>query len=168
MRESMSALLLNLTRIWPPAKSLAAFVPVVLALTVPACARPPFYLADPVTAYAIGGYDPVAYFVDGYPRPGDRKIELIWQGVRWLFVNEGNKAAFERDPEVYAPQYGGCGAYALVEGYATAGNPAIFALLDNRLYFFHTAVNRYLFLTSRKTSIEEAAANAVKTGCLKP
>lgn len=164
----MSALLLNLTRIWPAAKHLAACMPVLLVFAAPAVARPPFYLADPVTAYAIGGHDPVAFFVDGYPRLGDSRIELSWRGVRWLFVNEGNKAAFERDPEVYAPQYGGCGAYALVEGYATAGNPAIFALLDNRLYFFHTAVNRYLFLTSRETSIKEAAANAVKTGCLTP
>lgn len=164
----MSEFTLNLTRLWLRAKQFAAAA-VFFAFT--ACglsARPEFYLADPVTAYAIGGYDPVAFFVDGHPRLGDRKIELSWRGVRWLFVNEGNKAAFERDPEVYAPQFGGCGAYALVEGYATAGNPALFVVLENRLYFFHTAVNRYLFLTSRDSSVEMAAANALKTGCLPP
>ncbi len=164
----MSEFTLNLTRLWLPAKQFAMAAVFLAASVFGASARPDFYLADPVTAYAIGGYDPVAFFVDGYPRLGDRRIELSWRGVRWLFVNEGNKAAFERDPEVYAPQYGGCGAYALVEGYATAGNPAIFAVLENRLYFFHTAVNRYLFLTSRETSVEAAAANALKTGCLQP
>ena len=30
----------------------------------------------------------------------------LW-GVTWRFVNEGNRAAFNADPEVYMPQFGG-------------------------------------------------------------
>lgn len=132
---------------------------------MPLQARPAYFLADPVTGYALGGYDPVAFFVDRRPRMGTPKLEYAWRGARWLFLNEGNRAAFERSPEVYAPQFAGCGAYALAEGYATAGNPSIFAIIDNRLYFFHTAVNRFLFLVERETALPDAQANAAKTGC---
>ncbi|WP_208995908.1 YHS domain-containing (seleno)protein [Pannonibacter tanglangensis] len=139
----------------------------LVAVAAPgALARPAYFLADPITGYAIGGFDPVAFFVDGRPRMGETRLEYMWKGARWLFVNEGNRAAFEKAPEVYAPQFTGCGAYALAEGYATAGNPAIFAILDNRLYFFHTQVNRFLFLVEFETALADAQANAAKTGCV--
>ncbi|ADZ69375.1 YHS domain-containing (seleno)protein [Polymorphum gilvum] len=146
-------------------------MPGVLTAAVPLAgsgtgqARPAYYLTDPIGGYAIGGHDPVAYFVDRRARLGDRRFEHQWRGVKWLFVNEGNRAAFERSPEVYVPQYTGCGAYALAEGYATAGNPAIFAILDGRLYFFHSVVNRFLFIIELESTTTQADANALKTGC---
>ncbi|WP_439529337.1 YHS domain-containing (seleno)protein [Pannonibacter sp.] len=145
---------------------LATVLALALGLPNIADARPAYFLADPVTGYAIGGYDPVAFFVDRRPRMGEPRLEYSWRGARWLFLNEGNKAAFERAPEVYAPQFAGCGAYGLAEGYATAGNPSIFVVIEDRLYFFHTVVNRFLFLVERETAIADAQANAAKTGCL--
>lgn len=178
--ESMPECRRILTNLWPALRNrghrgvrlratdwfLATVLALALGLPSIADARPAYFLADPVTGYAIGGYDPVAFFVDRRPRMGQPKLEYSWRGARWLFLNEGNKAAFERAPEVYAPQFAGCGAYALAEGYATAGNPSIFVVIEDRLYFFHTVVNRFLFLVERETAIADAQANAAKTGCL--
>ncbi|AXS41752.1 hypothetical protein [Breoghania sp. L-A4] len=73
-------------------------------------------LVDPMTGLALLGYDPVAYFVDRKPRRGERRYELFWSGVVWRFVNEGNMAAFEAAPEVYAPQFGGYDPLVLASG----------------------------------------------------
>ncbi len=143
---------------------LAAFsLPLVIFSDV--VARPQIFLPDPIAGYALGGHDPVAYFVDRKPRMGSRKFEYEWGGAEWVFVNQGNLEAFKKDPETYAPLYAGCGGYALAEGYATSGNPFIFALVDGRLVFFHSAVNRFLFIVNWRQLMEDADTNAEKTGC---
>lgn len=129
-------------------------------------ARPPIFIPDPVGGYAIGGHDPVSYFIDHQPRTGSRKFSYKWGGAEWVFVNQGNLAAFKKNPKVYAPLFAACGAYALTDGFATAGNPYIFAIVDRKLLFFHSAVNRFLFLVNDGRLLPEAEANAQKTGCV--
>ena len=63
--------------------------------------------SDPSTGFAIGGYDPVAYFVHRTPHRGKAGVELVIDGVAWKFLNEANKAVFARDPDVYAPRFAG-------------------------------------------------------------
>ena len=123
------------------------------------------FVADPIGGYALNGNDPVAYFVDGYPRRGSREYSYTWGGAQWTFVNQGNREAFRMAPHAYAPLYAGCGAYALAEGYATAGNPTIFAFVEGRLVLFHSADNRFLFLVNVELLSQEAAENARKTRC---
>ncbi len=65
---------------------------------------------------AIGGYDPVAYQIDHAPRLGDPDIILQWSGAEWHFTSEANRDMFERDPERYAPAYGGWCAMAMAGG----------------------------------------------------
>jgi len=129
-------------------------------------ARPQLFVPDPISGYAIGGHDPVSYFVDGRPREGSRRFEYAWGGARWIFVNEGNLAAFKRDPNAYAPLFAGCGGHALSDGFAAAGNPFIFAVVDGRLIFFHSVVNRFLFLANVTQLLKDAEANAKTTGCV--
>ncbi len=144
---------------------LAATGLLLALLILPSWARPQTFVPDPIAGYALGGHDPVAYFVDGKPRLGSRKFEYKWGGAEWVFVNQGNLEAFKRAPETYAPLYAGCGAYALADGYATAGNPFIFALVERKLVFFHSVVNRFLFMVNAKQLMEDAALHADKTGC---
>ena len=129
-------------------------------------ARPKVFVPDPITGYAIGGHDPVSFFVDGQPRKGEREHAYRWGGAEWIFVNEGNMAAFARDPEAYAPMFAGCGGYALSEGFATAGNPFIYAVVNGRLVFFHSVVNRFLFIVNATYLITEAEDNAARVGCV--
>ncbi len=129
-------------------------------------ARPPIFVPDPISGYAIGGHDPVSFFIDGHPRKGSRQHEYKWGGVEWIFVNEGNMAAFQRDPEAYAPLFAGCGAFALSEGFATEGNPFIYAIIEKRLVFFHSVVNRFLFIANQTQLMKNAAGNAGTVGCV--
>lgn len=130
-----------------------------------ASARPAKYVPDTVTGFALGGHDPVAYFVDGRPRKGVRKFVYQWAGLSWAFVNKGNLEAFKQAPLVYAPYFAGCGSYALAEGFATAGNPFIFAVIDDKLFFFHSYVNRFLFVVNARQLFEDAKINAQKVDC---
>ncbi|WP_208980403.1 hypothetical protein [Stappia indica] len=141
-------------------------LPAVLALVALAGpARALDYATDPVSGYALGGRDPVAYFIDRMPREGDRRQELRWDDTVWMFVNEGNRAAFAKDPQVYAPHLRGCDPLALAEGFVTIGNPLIFALHEGRLLLFHSEINRFLFLSDPASLLAEAESRARAQGC---
>ena len=119
----------------------------------PAIAWPSLTLAtslapwvDPATGLAIGGYDPVTYFTNASPRAGRSEHEANWRGTTWRFVNPGNRQAFVRNPDVYAPQFSGYDPYAVAHGRSTRGHPAIWAIRANRLYLFYSPANRQLWL----------------------
>ena len=52
---------------------------------------------------AIRGYDPVAYFTEGRPVEGKSAHRHEWMGATWSFASEENRAAFEAEPEKFAP-----------------------------------------------------------------
>ncbi len=93
---------------------------------------------DHATGLAIGGFDPLAYYVDAKPRRGDSEFEYQWQGTVFRFVNPGNRAAFERDPQVYAPRFGGYDPVVLAKGLVVEGEPEIWAIRDQALYLFES------------------------------
>ena len=103
-------------------------------------------VTDRNTGLAIGGFDPVAYFVDGRPLQGRDAFEYAFAGAVWRFRNEGNRAAFMADPEVYAPQFGGYDPVGIARGIALPGNPRLWVLAGERLYLFYTAEDRNAFL----------------------
>lgn len=114
------------------------------------------YWADPLTGFAIGGFDPVAYFADGRARRGEAAHELIWSGVAWRFVNEGNMAAFARAPKVYAPRFGGHGAMGMARGHVNRGNPRVWTIRDDRLYLFFSAKARVEWREAVEANIARA------------
>jgi hypothetical protein len=67
---------------------------------------------------AINGFDPLAYFIDGAPLQGTDDFEHPYAGAVWRFRNEGNRAAFIADPEVYMPRYGGYDPVGIARGVA--------------------------------------------------
>ncbi len=91
---------------------------------------------------AIGGYDPMTYFVDGLARQGSSSFEWTWQGVTWRFRNEGNLSAFKRHPVVYAPQLGGYGVMAAAEGLSARGHPHVWSIHKGKLYLFYSTEAR--------------------------
>jgi hypothetical protein len=54
---------------------------------------------------------------------GRVRIELNLEGSVWRFNNEGNRGAFEKNPEVYAPQFGGYDPVAIGRGRSVQGIP---------------------------------------------
>ncbi len=115
-----------------------------------------FVLVDPANGLAISGYDPVAYFVDHRARPGRREHELVWSKTIWTFVNEGNLAAFKGAPQIYAPQFGGHDAQALADGRTAPGDPRVWAIHNQRLYFFHSPARRFEWLIAPDQHVREA------------
>jgi hypothetical protein len=102
-------------------------------------------VADWRTGLAIHGFDPVAYFTDARAAPGRPEYERVLAGAIWRFRNEGNRAAFAADPDVYLPRFGGYDPVALARGVATPGNPLVWLVSGNRLYLFHRPETRAAF-----------------------
>lgn len=114
------------------------------------------FVTDTYTGLAMGGVDPVQIYVDGQVVRGLREHEFDWGGATWHFTNEGNMAAFQHDPEVYAPKFGGRCAYALSQGLLVEAQPNFYVIYHEHLYFFANAANRAAFLINPDAFAQEA------------
>jgi len=96
------------------------------------------YLHNTVTGIAMHGYDLVSYFTQQQSQIGIAEHEVEWDGNYWHFVNAANADRFLDAPHAFLPQFNGYGAYGIASGRLTEGNPAIWALYENQLFFFHS------------------------------
>jgi YHS domain-containing protein len=120
------------------------------------------YATAPVyatSAGAIDGYDPVAYFTDGKPVKGRPDIRHEWDGATWHFASLANLAAFRREPERYAPQFGGYCAYAVANKYTAKSDPQAWHIEDGKLYLNFNADVREAWLKNKQAFIPSAIAN---------
>jgi YHS domain-containing protein len=93
--------------------------------------------ADPVNKdgnVAIKGYDPVAYFTQSAAVKGSPQFTQAWMGATWQFSSAANRDEFARNPEKYAPQYGGYCAYGVSKGHAVSIDPEAWKVVDGKLY----------------------------------
>ena len=91
----------------------------------------------------IDGYDPVAYFVDGKPTRGLPELEYVWNGTKYRFATATNRDRFARNPDAFAPQYGGFCSWAVSRGYTASIDPVAWAVVDGKLYLnYSTRVQR--------------------------
>jgi len=138
--------------------ALASFAAALLASPPGGTATTERVVTSPQTGLAIDGIDPVAYFTDAQPLPGRPEFEYRHHGVVWRFRNDGNKAAFARAPDVYAPRYGGYDPVAVARGVAVAGNPLLWIVSEQRLYLFYSSAARAAFVANRDKIVAEAEA----------
>ena len=132
---------------------------VLLSLTIsfpPEPATAERIVVDRHTGIALGGFDPVAYFVDADAVRGKGEFEHAFAGAVWRFRNEGNRAAFVADPEVYMPRFGGYDPVAVARGVGVAADPRLWLIVEGRLYLFYTPEARTAFGESPKDVIEAA------------
>jgi hypothetical protein len=113
-------------------------------------------VVDPASGIAISGFDPVAYFTDAAAKPGRADLEFRFSGAVWRFRNEGNRAAFADNPQVYAPQFGGYDPVAIARGVSVPGHPLFWLVNGQRLYLFYSDQARTEFLASPQRFIEQA------------
>jgi YHS domain-containing protein len=124
---------------------------VVLMLAVPSVPRVGAATTERVvhdthSGLAINGIDPVAYFTDAAPLYGLADYEYRYAGVVWRFRNEGNKAAFIANPDVYMPRFGGYDSVAIGRDVALPGNPLLWVIVGERLYLFYNDEARARFI----------------------
>jgi YHS domain-containing protein len=119
----------------------------------------PIHWSDYITGLAIGGYDPLSYFISQKSESGDERFQYLWHGVTWQFISKANLLAFKRTPSVYAPRYAGYDAYAISKGLLSEGLPSIWVIEGGKLYLFHNQVNRYLWQENRRKLHKKIEAN---------
>lgn len=96
--------------------------------------------------YAADGADVVAYFgleagENGLRGSDDFVTE--WDGAKWRFASAENKAAFEANPDKYAPQFGGYCSYAVSQGYTAHGDRNAWTVHNGKLYLnYNKSVRR--------------------------
>jgi YHS domain-containing protein len=106
-----------------------------ILLAAAAMAKSP---VDPVNkdggGSAVKGYDVVAYFTESKPVKGSPQFTANWMGAKYQFASVENKQAFEKDPEKYAPRFGGYCAWAVGHGYTADADPQAWKIVDGKLY----------------------------------
>lgn len=132
--------------LWPrgrvliPAGLMAAVLLGVSAFVGAAASERPRAWIDQANGYAIGGYDPVDYFVHKNAVRPEIGVEAFWGGVSWKFSNAGNRSAFLAHPRTYAPRFGGADPYLLAKRREVLGNPVLFDIYKDRLYLFYSGI----------------------------
>ncbi|MBI1394209.1 MAG: hypothetical protein GC152_15875 [Alphaproteobacteria bacterium] len=96
-------------------------------------AAAPWTASDVETGLAMGGYDPVSYFHEGAPMPGDPKYEAVFHGSTFRFASEEHFRMFIADPERFAPAFGGYDVKALAVGALEPAAPLDWAIVNDRL-----------------------------------
>jgi enamine deaminase RidA (YjgF/YER057c/UK114 family) len=110
---------------------------------------------------AISGYDPVAYFTDGKPVPGQNQHDYVWHNARWRFASAEHRDLFASDPERYAPQYDGYCAMG-VTGVAVAAphkdtvDPEAWTIVEGKLYLTHTKRSLELWREQATENVKQA------------
>jgi YHS domain-containing protein len=97
--------------------------------------RPDF----PTNVLALGGFDPVAFHTQNAAVAGTGNFRVSWKGAEWHFATQSNRDLFARDPDRYAPQYGGWCAFAVAAGARAASDPRFFDVVNGRLYMNQSA-----------------------------
>ncbi len=119
---------------------------------------------DQASGFAIGGYDPVAYYTHSKPAPGREGMEHRWGGAVWQFINVGNRDVFAKFPQIYAPRFAGYDALALSKGLTVRGHPAVWAMYKARVYLFRDVANLRAWRGAQEKITAQAQANWPRLG----
>ena len=141
-----------------PIKSILTGVALSVALSAHALAAG-VELNASSTGLALQGYDPVAYFTEGEPTPGNWKITSSYNDATYRFASEEHKAAFEANPEAYLPQYGGYCAFGAAMGFKFDGDPHQWKIVDGELFLNISKDIQERWLTDVPGFIKTADAN---------
>jgi len=82
---------------------------------------------------ALQGYDPVAFFTDNRPIKGNQQFQSQYHGATYYFASAEHKAAFDKDPAKYEPQFGGFCAYGASHGKAVPIKIEAWQIVNGRL-----------------------------------
>jgi YHS domain-containing protein len=115
----------------------------------------------PVSPERLGlkGYDPVAYFTLSRPTPGVAQYEYVFDGVRYRFANAQHLELFKRNPDKYAPQFGGSCTMNMSSGVRREADPNVWIISNGNLYVFAGPGGAERFRENPNLAATRAAAN---------
>lgn len=105
-------------------------------------------------AQALNGNDPVILATQDDEKLGSPKITVSRGGFLYQFVNEKNKATFEKNPAQYEIQMGGACA-RMGAGSGASGNPGLYGVYKNRIYIFGTDDCKTTFMKDPQTFVSK-------------
>lgn len=108
---------------------------------------------------ALDGQDVVAYFAQNALVEGKQEYSHSWNGARWLFSSAAHRDMFAKNPEQYAPQYGGYCAKAAAGGVLATTVPTAWEVRDGKLYLNFSAQAQNEWRQDTATKIVKANAN---------
>jgi YHS domain-containing protein len=114
----------------------------MLALAA-ACFSTPLIAQSP--SVSLKGHDPVAYFTEGRPVKGSTALNYDFDDARYLFSSQKNRERFAASPDRYTPQYSGLCATGMALGMKAEADPAVWKIVDGKLYVFSSAQAREKF-----------------------
>lgn len=101
--------------------------------------------AQPSPPVSLKGHDPVSYFTEGRPVKGAASLNYDFDDARYLFASARNRERFAANPERYTPQYTGFCATGMALGMKAEADPAVWKIVDGKLYVFSSAQARQRF-----------------------
>lgn len=112
-----------------------------------------------VPGVGAGGYDVVAYFIEGRPTKGSKAYVVSYEGVAYRFANAANRVIFVKSPTRFLPQYGGYCAYAVSEGATASADPNAWTVVDGKLYLNYSTSVRSIWRQDVPGNISKADKN---------
>ena len=109
----------------------------------------------------LKGYDPVAYFTRHQAVKGNPSIQTRFGGAIYYFTSVADKAAFDKNPSRYVPQYGAFCANYVRKGELRDSDPTIFFIYKGKLYVCSAADAKKEFRSNMDESIRNADQNWV-------
>lgn len=85
---------------------------------------------------AMQGYSPVSYLTEGRAEPGDARFRVEHEGVTYFLTSAEQVEQFEREPQRFAPAYGGWCAYGMAVQDKFPVDPTNFKVVDGKLLLF--------------------------------
>jgi YHS domain-containing protein len=104
----------------------------------------------------LHGHDPVAYFTLHRAVKGNPSITSSYGGAIYHFASAADKAAFDKNPSRYVPQYGGFCANHLRRRELADIDPTAFSVYKGKLYVCHGADDLKEFRSNIDRNIREA------------
>lgn len=131
----------------------------ILGLTLSAAAAEKTLVNKDADGFALQRYDAVAFFTEGKAVKGNPQIQSFFKGARYVFASIDNKKLFDREPEKYAPQYGGYCAYGMAKGHPAPVQIDTWQIINGRLMLNYDGDVRQKFDKDQAGFIRQADEN---------
>ena len=112
-----------------------------------------------LTGLALKGYDVVSYFKFNQATEGSKKFQTRWKNAKWLFSSQINLELFLKNPNDYAPQFGGYCAYAVSQGNTANIDPKSFTIFKAKLYLNYNKKIQAKWEKNKENHIKQAEIN---------
>ena len=108
---------------------------------------------------AIQGYDPVAFFTDNRPVKGNPLFQSDYRGAKYYFASAEHKAAFDKEPAKYEPQFGGYCAYGASQGHPAPIKIEAWQIVNGRLLMQYDLSVKDKFNKDQQGNLQKADQN---------